>query len=314
MDLTLYLQQSPCVFAGFVFLFTLAIGSFLNVVIYRLPVMLENEWREQANEFLALEQEEENQESTQSKHDTTDSTSTDNQVESQKTTESFNLAFPNSRCPSCEHEIKPWENIPVVSYLFLRGKCSKCKTKISLRYPAIEIVTACLSALVAYHFGFGWQAAAVLPLTWALVTLTMIDFDHQILPDNITLPLLWAGLLINVNGLFVPLSEAVIGGCAGYMTLWTVYWIFKIITGKEGMGYGDFKLLALLGAWMGWQALPLIILLSSLVGAIVGISMIVILGRDKNIPIPFGPYLSAAGFIALLWGDQIVNQYQQYLY
>lgn len=309
MDLTLYLQQSPCVFAGFVFVLSLAIGSFLNVVIYRLPVMLENEWREQAHEFLEFEQKEAQQKNAEQPLLDDSTTST---TEAEK--ELFNLAFPNSRCPNCEHEIKPWENIPVISYLFLGGKCSQCKNKISIRYPVIELATALLSALVALHFGFGWQAAAVLPLTWALVVLTMIDFDHQILPDNITLPLLWIGLLINVNGLFVPLSEAVIGGVAGYMVLWMVYWIFKIVTGKEGMGYGDFKLLALLGAWMGWQALPLIIILSSFVGAFVGICLIVVLGRDKNIPIPFGPYLSAAGFIALLWGDQILEQYHQYLF
>lgn len=310
MDLIPYLQQSPYVFAGFVFVFSLAIGSFLNVVIYRLPVMLEIEWREQAHEFLAQEQEEQQTEGHQPPTNKASALSKNETVED----ESFNLAFPNSRCPHCQHEIKPWENIPVISYLILRGKCSNCSTKISIRYPLVELITALLSALVALHFNFGWQAATVLPLTWALITLTLIDFDHQILPDNITLPFLWLGLLINVQGLFVPLSEAVIGACAGYLVLWAVYWIFKIVTGKEGMGYGDFKLLALLGAWMGWQALPLIIILSSFVGAVVGISLIIALGRDKNVPIPFGPYLSAAGFIALLWGEQILTFYQRTLF
>lgn len=305
MDISLFLQQSPWALICTVFIFSLVIGSFLNVVIYRIPIMLEQEWRQQAEEIMqydaALETEAAGK---------LDNPAAEPEAE-REGEKSFNLMFPNSQCPHCQHEIKPWENIPVLSYLLLKGKCSNCNKKISPRYPIVELATAVLSALVAHHYGFTLQCATVLLLTWALITLTLIDFDHQILPDNITLPFLWLGLLINIKDTFVPLSDAVVGACAGYLVLWSVYWLFKLVTGKEGMGYGDFKLLALLGAWMGWQYLPLIIILSSVVGAAVGISLILVLGRDKNIPIPFGPYLSAAGFIALLWGQDILNYYQQ---
>ncbi len=265
-------------------LLALLVGSFLNVVIYRLPIMMQREWHSQCHELLEPEK-----------------------VPSEQ--ERFNLIVPNSRCPQCGHKIKPWENIPVISYLFLRGKCSECGVSISPRYPIIEMVSGLMTAVVAWHFGFGWEALAAMVLTWSLISLTMIDFDHQLLPDNITLPLLWLGLLLSLGEFFVDSHTSLIGAAAGYLSLWSVYWLFKLATGKEGMGYGDFKLLAVLGAWMGWQMLPVIILLSSLVGAVVGITLIVARGRDRNIPIPFGPYLAAAGWLALIWGNEINQTY-----
>ncbi len=262
----------------------LVVGSFLNVVIYRLPVMLERDWRAQCAEFL-------------------------NSSANPAPAEKFNLATPRSRCPQCGHAIRAYENIPVLSYLLLRGRCSACSVKISRRYPAIELVSGILSAAVAWHFGLTVAGAGALLLTYILITLTMIDFDHQLLPDTITLPFLWLGLLLSVFDIFAGMQSSIIGAIAGYLILWTVYQVFKWMTGKEGMGYGDFKLLALLGAWMGWQALPAIILLSSLVGAVVGISLIVFTRRDRHIPIPFGPYLAAAGWIYLLWGTQLNAAY-----
>lgn len=273
-------------FIGCVALLGLCIGSFLNVVIYRLPVMMKREWQNQLEEYQGKEL-------------------------SQQPT--FNLMTPNSACPHCKHAIKAWQNIPVISYLFLKGKCAHCKTKISARYPAIELITAVLSGLVAWQSGFGYAALGLLFLTWALIALTMIDIDEQLLPDSITLPLLWLGLICNSFNLFTDLHSAVFGAVAGYLSLWSVFWLFKLLTGKEGMGYGDFKLLAALGAFFGWQALPVIILLSSVVGAVVGIAGILILGRDKNIPIPFGPYLAAAGWIAALWGNQLSAAYFAYM-
>jgi leader peptidase (prepilin peptidase)/N-methyltransferase len=201
------------------------------------------------------------------------------------------------------------ENIPVISWLLLGRKCSNCQQPIAARYPIIELFTALASLMIAWHFGFGIQAAAALALTWALIAASMIDFDHQLLPDSITLPFLWLGLVLNLNDVFTDGASSVVGAVAGYLSLWTLYWLFKLATGKEGMGYGDFKLLALLGAWMGWQMLPVIVLLSSLVGAVVGIGLIVLRGRDRNIPIPFGPYLAGAGWIALLWGQEITETY-----
>ena len=262
----------------------LLVGSFLNVVAYRLPKMLEADWRAQCCELLEQPQPE---------------------------PETFNLIRPRSRCPHCSHGIRAWENVPVLSYLLLRGRCSACRGPISRRYPVVELATGLLSLAVAHHFGVSAQALAALLLTWALVALTLIDFDTQLLPDNITLPLLWLGLIVNSQGLFVSLEAALWGAVAGYLSLWSIYWLFKLITGKEGMGYGDFKLLAALGAWLGWQLLPVVILLSSLVGAIIGIGLMLILGRDKNIPIPFGPYLAMAGWLALIWGDQLMHQYLQ---
>jgi leader peptidase (prepilin peptidase)/N-methyltransferase len=275
----------------------LAIGSFLNVVIYRLPIMMEHEWVSQCAEL------------TKSQESNLDKSVLDKDASDQS---KFNLSTPKSRCPHCGHAITALENIPVLSYLMLRGKCSDCGTKISARYPIIESVTALLSIILAWHFGYGWATLAGLFFTWALIALTMIDFDHQLLPDSITLPFLWLGLGLSLWNVFVDTQAAIIGAIAGYLILWTIYWAFKLITGKEGMGFGDFKLLAMLGAWMGWKMLPVIILLSSAVGAIVGITLIVAFGRDKTIPIPFGPYLAAAGWIALLWGNDLTNAYLRY--
>lgn len=287
------LQYNPSVLIIFCTVLGLLVGSFLNVVIYRVPVMLQREWRQQCCEFLELD------ESTVSKEGT---------AEQHKV---FNLVKPDSHCPKCNAPVRAWQNIPIISYLFLRGRCNACKTPISIRYPIIEAVTGLLSALVAWQFGATALTLALLVLTWCLVCLTMIDFDHQLLPDNITIPLLWLGLLVNTlladSG--VSPRDALIGAALGYLSLWGVYWVFKLLTGKEGMGYGDFKLLAALGAWMGWQPLLLIVILSSLVGAVVGIIMLVVLGRDRNIPIPFGPYLAGAGFIALIWGDSFMSTY-----
>ena len=230
--------------------------------------------------------------------------------------ERYNLLVPRSRCPRCNAEITALQNIPVVSWLLLGGKCASCRTSISVRYPIVEFATAVLSAAVAMHFGWHWQTLAALLFTWALISLTVIDLDHTLLPDVITIPLLWLGLLLSLfwhAGLTAPAptdpASAILGAVCGYLILWTVFWAFKLATGKDGMGYGDFKLLGALGAWMGWQMLPLILLLSALAGAVVGIALIVLRGRDRNVPIPFGPYLAAAGWIALLWGPQIMGGY-----
>jgi leader peptidase (prepilin peptidase)/N-methyltransferase len=264
----------------------LIIGSFLNVVIYRLPVMMQRDWRQQAREILELPAEPDQG--------------------------TFNLVLPNSCCPHCGHQIRPWENIPVLSYLFLRGKCAGCKAPISKRYPLIELACGLLSGYVAFHYGFGWQAAGMLVLTWGLLAMSMIDCDHQLLPDALVLPLLWLGLIANHFGVITSLEDALWGAIAGYLSLWSVYWLFKLLTGKEGMGYGDFKLLAMLGAWGGWQVLPLTILLSSLVGAVLGVIMLRLRNQETSTPIPFGPYLAIAGWIALLWGDQITGTYLQF--
>ena len=263
----------------------LLVGSFLNVVIYRLPKMMQRDWREQAREIL--------------------------QLPAEAQSDTFNLVLPNSQCPHCAHEIKPWENIPVISYLFLRGKCASCKAPISLRYPLVELTCGLFSAYIAWHFGFTWQAGAMLLLTWGLLAMSLIDADHQLLPDSLVLPLLWLGLIANSFGLFTSLDAALWGAIAGYLSLWSVYWLFKLVTGKEGMGYGDFKLLAMLGAWGGWQVLPLTILLSSLVGAVLGLIMLRLRNAETSTPIPFGPYLAIAGWIALLWGERITSSYLQ---
>ncbi|MBD9653723.1 prepilin peptidase [Pseudomonas sp. PDM12] len=264
----------------------LLFGSFLNVVIHRLPKMMFRDWRIQAREVLELPAE--------------------------PTGETYNLILPHSSCPQCGHEIRPWENIPVVSYLFLRGKCSGCQAKISLRYPLVELSCGLLSAYIAWHFGFGWQAAGMLVLAWGLLAMSLIDADHQLLPDALVLPLLWLGLIANNFGLFTSLEDALWGAVAGYLSLWSVFWLFKLVTGKEGMGYGDFKLLAMLGAWGGWQILPLTILLSSVVGAVLGVIMLRLRDTSTSTPIPFGPYLAIAGFIALLWGKQITEGYLRF--
>ena len=256
-------------------LFGLIVGSFLNVVIHRVPKMMQRE----SDNYVAEES------GLPLPH-----------------ADRYNLMLPHSHCTACGHRITAMENIPVISYLLLRGKCSACKAPISVRYPLVELLTGALSALLIWHFGSGWTGLATLVFAWLLIAMTFIDADTQMLPDDLTFPLLWAGLLVNINGTFVPLQDAVIGAAAGYLALWAVYWAFKLATGKEGMGYGDFKLLAALGAWLGWTMLPTIILLSSLVGAVVGIGLIVFARRGRDKPIPFGPYLAAAGLIALLYG------------
>ena len=282
MALLTLLQNSPTLFISIVIILGLLIGSFLNVVIYRLPVMMEREWREQCDELNGKE-----------------STSR----------EQFSLNKPRSRCPQCNHAISAWENIPILSYLFLAGKCKQCKTGISLRYPIIEIFTGFLSGIVAWKFGFDWACLGGLLLTWSLIALTFIDVDHQLLPDSITLPLLWLGITFNLFSIYTDLHSSVVGALIGYLSLWTVFQAFKLVTGKEGMGYGDFKLLAALGAWLGWALLPSIILLSSLVGAVIGISLIVLRQHQREVPIPFGPYLAGAGWLALVWGNDINNTY-----
>lgn len=288
-DIVLLFQQNTAAFLAAVFVLSLLVGSFLNVVIHRLPKMLEAQWRQQCCELLNAEPPAE--------------------------PARYNLWWPPSTCPQCNHRIRAWENIPVLSYLLLRGRCAGCRARISLRYPVVELATAVLSALAAWHFGPTWAGVAAVGLTWSLVALSVIDIDHQILPDIITLPLIWAGLLLSLFGVFpdpqdaITPQQSIIGAAAGYLSLWSVYHLFRLLTGKEGMGYGDFKLLAVFGAWLGWTALPVVILLSSLVGAIVGITLILARGRDRNIPIPFGPYLAAAGFLALLWRDDIIALY-----
>jgi leader peptidase (prepilin peptidase) / N-methyltransferase len=261
--------------------FGLAIGSFLNVVIHRLPRMMENEWKAQCAELAGAAP------SAGGPH--------------------FNLVVPRSHCPSCSTPLRVSDNIPVVSWLLLRGRCAHCGVKISARYPIVEVVTAVLSAVVALRFGFTIATLLALVFTWTLVALTFIDADTTLLPDDLTLPLLWLGLGANLVGTFAPLKEAVIGAIAGYLVLWSIYWLFKLATGKEGMGYGDFKLLAALGAWMGWKALLPILLLSSLVGAVVGIFLIVLAKRGREVPIPFGPYLAAAGLIVMLAGSEFTR-------
>ncbi|MCP8634031.1 A24 family peptidase [Pseudomonas mosselii] len=264
----------------------LLVGSFLNVLAYRLPLMLERQWQREAQEVLGLPQAER---------------------------ERFDLCLPASRCPHCQRPIRAWENIPVLSYVALRGRCSGCKARISVRYPLVELATALLSLLVAWHFGPGMEALAVMLLTWGLIGLSLIDAEHQLLPDVLVLPLLWLGLVVNAFGLLVPLADAVWGAVAGYLSLWAVYWVFKLVTGKEGMGFGDFKLLAMLGAWGGWQVLPLTLMLASLVGALIGLTLVRLKRTQMGAALPFGPYLAIAGWIAVLWGDEIVASYLQLL-
>ena len=272
----------PAMFPLAAGLLGLMVGSFLNVVIHRLPIMMERDWAAQCAEFKG---------------------------EAVPVLEPLSLARPRSRCPHCGHPITALENIPIISWLVLRGRCKGCAAPISLRYPLIEALTGLLFGLAAWHFGFTAAGLGALVLIAALFALTVIDFDTQLLPDDITLPLLWIGLALNAFNVYTDLKSAVIGAMAGYLSLWSVYWLFKLFTGKEGMGYGDFKLLAALGAWLGWQMLPLTILLSSLVGAVVGISMMVIARHGRNVPIPFGPYLAAAGLIALVWGKPLTRAY-----
>ncbi|MGD2112005.1 MAG: A24 family peptidase [Gammaproteobacteria bacterium] len=285
MELLRLLEGSPALFGFISGLLGLLIGSFLNVVIYRLPVMINRAWARECKEL---------------------------QGEPEQDTAAlatYNLVIPASSCPHCQRPIRALENIPVVSYLMLRGRCAGCGTAIPRRYPVVELVTALLSAIVAVRYGFGIEALAALLFTWALIPLFMIDFDHQILPDAITLPLLWAGLLLSLPGVFVDSTASIIGAAAGYLSLWSIYHLFRLLTGKEGMGYGDFKLLGAIGAWVGWQQLPVVILFSSVVGATIGIGLILFKGRDHSQPMPFGPFLAAAGWLTLLWGQDIIGLY-----
>ncbi|HYL71641.1 MAG TPA: prepilin peptidase [Candidatus Dormibacteraeota bacterium] len=288
------LADSPAVFTGFCLVLGLAVGSFLNVVIYRLPIMLERSWRAQCAESYA------------------DVAATLPAAAPER----FNLVVPRSACPACRAPISAWHNVPLLSYLLLRGRCARCGVHISARYPLVEALSGILSFLVAWKFGFGWPALAALTLTWFLIALAFIDFDVQLLPDNLTLPLLWLGLLLAVLGPFaggaalpVDLRSSLIGAMAGYVSLWSVYHLFRLLTGKEGMGYGDFKLFGALGAWLGWQMLLPIILVAAVVGAVVGIALIMLRGRSRAAPIPFGPFLAAAGWLMLMFGPELVANY-----
>lgn len=286
MDLLDTFRSVPWFFVGTALFLGLMVGSFLNVVIHRLPVMLERDWKAQCLDYLG---------------DKIVVKQPDVEISGRK----YNLVVPRSACPSCGHRITALQNIPVLSYLFLGGKCAACKTPISIRYPVVEAMTGLLTGFLAWRFGVTWIAGFAIIYVWALIALTFIDADTTLLPDDITLPLLWLGLLINIGGVFTDIGSATLGAAGGYLVLWSVYWAFKLFTGKEGMGYGDFKLLAAIGAWLGWQLLPLVILLSAAVGTVVGIAGIVLKGRDKGAKLPFGPYLAAAGFIALVWGQQL---------
>lgn len=302
MGLIDLLQQAP----WFLYLVTgivgLMVGSFLNVVIHRLPIMMVRAWKQQAHEVLALPEEAAGP-----------SAEPDPPTAVTLEAEPLSLATPRSRCPHCKHPIGALENIPLVSYLVLGGRCTQCKTPIGLRYPAVELLTAVLSLMVVWRFGVTAQSLAGLLLTWVLIAASFIDIDRQWLPDNITLPWLWVGLFLSLFGVFATPMDAIVGALAGYLSLWLVYQAFRLATGKEGMGYGDFKLLAMLGAWMGWKVLPLVILLSSAVGAVIGGGLLLVTRRDRSTTIPYGPYLAVAGWIALLWGDQLVDAWLQSL-
>ncbi len=285
--LALFRDAPPALFAGFVLVLGLLIGSFLNVVIYRLPKIMEREWNVFCAELAARVA---------------------------PAAETFNLVTPRSRCPSCASPVRAMDNLPLLSYVLVRGKCRHCNARISMRYPIVEALTGLLSGYVAWRFGVQWTTLAALVFCWALIALTFIDADTQLLPDQITQPLIWLGLLVNSGGLFTDLASALIGAVAGYLVLWTIYWLFKLATGKEGMGYGDFKLLAAIGAWLGWSMLPAVILLSSAVGAIVGIGLIALARHARSQPIPFGPYLAGGGIIALFWGQNLTQAYLAWLH
>ena len=287
MPLSEFLTSYPTAFVVLALGLGLVVGSFLNVLVWRLPKMLARDWRQQARDILELPAE--------------------------PPGPTYNLMLPHSHCPHCRHPLRAWENIPLLSYLILRGRCARCKTPISARYPLVELSCALLCGFIAWHLGFGWQTAGLLVLSWGLLALCLIDADHQLLPDVLVMPLLWLGVIVNAFELFVPLQDAVWGAVAGYLSLWTVYWLFRLITGKEGIGHGDFKLLAMLGAWGGWQILPLTILLASLVGAVSGLLWLRWKRAKTSTPIPFGPYLAIAGWIALLWGGQITDFYWQFV-
>ncbi len=285
MTIIAYLEGNMAVLLAATAVFGLIIGSFLNVVIHRLPIMIEREWRSHCAEIL------------------------NNDLAEDNTANRFDLILPRSRCPQCGHGISVLENIPIISYLMLRGKCAACGTPISIRYPLVEALTAVLSVVVAWHFGLGWQMAGALLLTWALVALSFIDFHDQLLPDSITLPVLWIGIGLSLFGLYTDTTSSVLGAMVGYLALWSVFHLFKLVTRKEGMGYGDFKLLAMLGAWMGWKMLPLVVILSSLLGAVIGVGLILIRKQDRSVPIPFGPYLALAGWVGFLWGEDLIDLY-----
>ncbi|MDB2375314.1 A24 family peptidase [Gammaproteobacteria bacterium] len=281
MTLASALVSNPTLFLGFVALLGLLVGSFINVIVCRLPIMLERAWQS-------------------------------SELPNELPTEAFNLAVPRSHCPSCAQQLSASENVPVVSFLFLRGRCRHCKSRISARYPLVEIAASVASVLVAMTFGFTASTVAFLAFAWFLLALSLIDLDHHLLPDDLTLPLLWLGLLVSAFNLGLPgvsLFDAVIGAAAGYITLWSLFWAFLLVTGKEGLGYGDFKLLAALGAWLGWQAILPVLLLASLAGAAIGLILIVFGGRERSAPLPFGPFLAAAGFVMLIWGPQVLALY-----
>jgi len=281
------LENNPILLYGVTALFALIVGSFLNVVIFRLPKMMEQDWRQ-------------------------DCASLTNETGTEPREQCLSLAHPGSHCRHCGHPVRPLENIPLLSYLFLRGRCSACGERIGLRYPLVEAATALLSVLVVWRFGTGWDSAAALLLTWGLIALAIIDYDTRLLPDAISIPLLWLGLLMSLGGWFTDSQSAILGAALGYLSLWSVFHVFRLLTGKEGMGFGDFKLFALFGAWFGWQFLPQIILLSACTGALAGSALILAQGRDSQAPIPFGPYLAAAGWISLMWGDAINRTYLQW--
>ena len=300
-DLIALLSSTPAWFIGTCTVLGLLVGSFLNVVIYRVPVILERQWREQCMELAA----------TSTTSDAPPGTSAGAHSEAP-----FNLVVPRSACPACKAQITALQNIPVVSYLFLRGRCASCGARISPRYPAIEALTGLLSAAVAWKFGFGWPALAALVLTWFLIALTFIDVDHQLLPDNLTLPMIWIGLLLSLwsseaGGAILPVDprSSIVGAIAGYLSLWSVYHLFRLLTGKEGMGYGDFKLFAALGAWLGWKMLLPIILIAAGVGAVAGIAILAMRGQNRSTPIAFGPFLATAGWLMLMFGQELVTGY-----
>ncbi|MGE7992656.1 prepilin peptidase [Pseudomonas sp. NPDC089554] len=286
MNLWIFLSEQPGLFLAGVTMLGLLVGSFLNVLVHRLPIMLERQWQQEAREVLGLPL---------------------------VLHERFDLCLPASHCPHCQHRIRAWENIPVLSYLALRGRCSACKAAISPRYPLVELACAGFSLVTAWQFGVGPEALLALLLTWGLLALSLIDAEHQLLPDALVLPTLWLGLVLNACGVFVPLADALWGAVVGYLSLWSLYWVFKLVTGKEGMGYGDFKLLAMIGAWGGWQVLPMTLVLSSVVGAMVGLSLLALRKRAMGATMPFGPYLAIAGWITWLWGDEIYAFYLQLL-
>lgn len=287
MSLTEAMTLYPLAFVTAALVLGLLVGSFLNVLVWRLPKMLERDWRAQAHEVLGLPPE--------------------------PVAAPYNLLLPHSQCPHCAQPIRPWQNIPLLSYLWLRGRCAHCRTAISTRYPLTELACGLISAYVAWHFGFGWPAGLLLILSWGLLAMSLIDADHQLLPDVLVLPLLWLGLIANSFEVLASLEDALWGAVLGYLCLWSVFWLFKLLTGKDGMGHGDFKLLAMLGAWGGWQILPLTLLLSSLVGAILGTVMLRLNRAKTSTPIPFGPFLAIAGWIALLWGGQMTDFYLQFV-